>query len=191
MATIFSHALAAVTIGRLLSRRSHPRTLWIAMAVCACLPDIDVIGFAFGVRYGDLLGHRGLTHSLLFAVVTGAVAAWLVSDSRTLSLEWLGPAALLAAATASHGVLDALTDGGLGVAFFSPFDPTRYFFPVRPLAVSPIGLSAFLTRRGGYVLGDELLVVGLPCLVILVLSLWLGKRGNPSSAPPIRRKVPR
>ena len=33
--------------------------------------------------------------------------------------------------TASHGVLDALTDGGLGVAFFSPFDQTRYFFPFR------------------------------------------------------------
>jgi inner membrane protein len=44
---------------------------------------------------------------------------------------------------ASHGILDAMTDGGLGVAFFSPFDDTRCFFPFRPIKVSPIGLSFF------------------------------------------------
>jgi hypothetical protein len=32
--------------------------------------------------------------------------------------------------TASHGMLDAMTDGGLGVAFFAPFDNARYFFPM-------------------------------------------------------------
>ncbi len=42
-------------------------------------------------------------------------------------------------ATISHGILDALTDGGLGVAFFAPFVNTRYFFPWTPIKVSPIG----------------------------------------------------
>ena len=46
--------------------------------------------------------------------------------------------------TASHGLLDAMTDGGLGVAFFSPLDTTRYFFSFRPAVVSPIGIGKFV-----------------------------------------------
>jgi inner membrane protein len=44
-----------------------------------------------------------------------------------------GIALCIAVATASHGILDAFTNGGLGVAFFAPFDKTRYFFPVTPM----------------------------------------------------------
>src|SRR6267378_8050335 len=40
-------------------------------------------------------------------------------------------------ATASHGLLDAMTNGGLGVAFFAPFCDTRYFLPWQPIVVSP------------------------------------------------------
>lgn len=47
--------------------------------------------------------------------------------------------ALVFAATASHALLDMLTDGGLGVALFVPVSNARLFFPVRPIAVSPIG----------------------------------------------------
>jgi len=38
--------------------------------------------------------------------------------------------------TASRGALDAMTDGGLGIAFFAPFDNRRYFFPFRSIKVS-------------------------------------------------------
>jgi len=51
-------------------------------------------------------------------------------------------------ATASHGLLDAMTDGGLGVAFFVPFDKHRYFLPWTPIRVSPIGVGRFFTDRG-------------------------------------------
>jgi inner membrane protein len=54
-------------------------------------------------------------------------------------------------ATASHGVLDAMTDGGLGVAFFSPFDNRRYFLPWRPIVVSPISIARFFSGRVGVV----------------------------------------
>lgn len=137
------------------------------MMICSSLPDLDVVGFPLGIRYGDFWGHRGFTHSLLFAAIVGLVAAWCLQTTRLFSPEWWRLAGLLAITTASHGGLDALTDGGLGIAFLSPFDTTRYFFPIRPLAVSPIGLNAFLSGRGMRVLGDELLVVGLPCLFLL------------------------
>ena len=65
MATILSHGIAALALGKVFTGERLPIRFWVASVVCAMLPDIDVIGFGFGVRYGDMLGHRGLTHSLL------------------------------------------------------------------------------------------------------------------------------
>jgi len=83
-------------------------------------------------------------------------------------------------ATASHGFLDAITDGGLGVAFFAPFDNHRYFLPLRPIHVSPIGAGRFFAHRGLEVLQSELLWIWLPA-ALLALSVWLMRqRAAPS-----------
>ena len=73
--------------------------------------------------------------------------------------------------TASHGVLDALTSGGLGIALFAPFDNTRYFFPYTPIKVSPIGVAAFFSDWGKRVMISEILWVWLPAIFILIVSL--------------------
>lgn len=72
-------------------------------------------------------------------------------------------------ATASHALLDAMTTGGKGVAFFSPFDNARYFLPWRPIQVSPIGVEKFFSNRGLRVLESELLWVFLPSLVLILV----------------------
>ncbi len=59
-----------------------------------------------------------------------------------------------------------MTNGGLGIAFFSPFDTTRYFFSWRPIQVSPIGAGWFFTTRGMDILLNEAIVVWLPMLVV-------------------------
>ncbi len=46
----------------------------------------------------------------------------------------------------SHIFLDALTNGGLGVAVFWTFDSERYFLPWRVIEVSPISVSRFLVN---------------------------------------------
>ncbi len=51
------------------ARGHHPR-LWLVGAACTVVPDLDAIGFFLGVRYASLLGHRGLSHSLLFALTS-------------------------------------------------------------------------------------------------------------------------
>jgi len=162
MPTIISHAVAALAIsvpfGRTLSWRSRVLGVIGAMA-----PDADVLGFRFGIHYGDMLGHRGLSHSLTFAAALAALFLFrlLLAEPKAKRWRvWL----FLFLAIASHGVLDAFTDGGLGVAFFAPFENRRYFFPVTPIAVSPIG-AGFFSTRGLHVLGNEVLWVWLPCLV--------------------------
>lgn len=171
MASAFSHAVVALALGK--ARRDWFDWRAVALGVfCSVIPDVDVVGFRFGVAYGDLWGHRGLTHSLLFAVLLSGIFAGV--------FYWRGPRALTAGiyvylfvCTASHGLLDAMTDGGLGVAFFSPFDTSRYFFPVRPIAVSPIGVRGFFTERGVRVLASEAEWTWAPSLILLVcIRAW-------------------
>ena len=92
-----------------------------------------------GVPYAAEWGHRGAAHSIGLAIVLGAVIG-LVVRSRRIGI-------LAIVALASHGLLDALTDGGLGVALYWPFDLTRHFFAWRPIPVAPIG-AGFLSWRG-------------------------------------------
>jgi inner membrane protein len=86
-------------------------------------------------------------------------------------------------AAASHGILDAMTDGGLGIALLAPFDDTRYFFPFRPIEVSPINIRRFLSGRGLAVLASELLWVWLPSAALAGTALaWHGRRSPAEEA---------
>lgn len=182
MPTILSHAVAALGIGTaVFGRKASGRVLALG-AVCSMLPDADVIGFSLGIRYGDLLGHRGLSHSLLFAVALAILATPLArsKDGPGWGKLWT----YLFLATASHGLLDALTNGGLGVAFFAPFDKTRYFFPFRPIQVSPIG-PGFFSRQGMVVIASELLWIWLPTLALVGIRTTLfGGNTPPARYPP-------
>jgi inner membrane protein len=72
---------------------------------------------------------------------------------------------------ASHGVFDAMTDGGRGVALLAPFDWNRFFLPWRPIRVSPIGIGRFLGPRGLAILASELRWIWIPCAAIGALGL--------------------
>ena len=79
-----------------------------------------------------------------------------------------------------------MTNGGLGVAFFAPFDTTRYFFPVRPVLVSPIGVSEFFNAYGVQVLVSEAVWIWLPsCAALIVFRIiqrfWSAKPVAPLS----------
>jgi inner membrane protein len=86
-------------------------------------------------------------------------------------------------ATASHGVLDAMTNGGLGVAFFSPFNNGRYFFPWRPVHVSPISVKRFFSGGGYAVLQSELLWIWAPALIFATVMLILKREKSASKHP--------
>ena len=179
MASVFTHAAVGLALGKVTTERSMPKRFWWLCAACSCFPDADVIGFAFGIRYGDLWGHRGLTHSLLFALVFGvAVTALAFREEKPFSPLWWRLVGCFAVVTASHGVLDAMTNGGLGIGFLSPFDPTRYFFPFRPVAVSPIGVSSFFSAWGLRVILSELVWIWLPTLALLVGVHWVRRRSE-------------
>ena len=86
-------------------------------------------------------------------------------------------------ATSSHGLLDAMTDGGLGVAFFAPFNNYRYFLPWRPIRVSPINVGRFFTERGLVVLKSELIWIWLPAIVLTFVALALRRHESAEKRP--------
>lgn len=71
MASIISHPAVPLAIGLGLGSGIISRRLLVAGLIFSILPDIDV--------YADELiphvGHRGITHTLLFALVCGGLAS--------------------------------------------------------------------------------------------------------------------
>jgi inner membrane protein len=171
MATIISHSLAALAVGEVFPLELKRAKFWLLTAICAALPDIDVVGFSFGVRYSDMLGHRGLTHSLPSAMIIACVVVALAfRDAAALSTQWWKLVTYFFIVIASHGVLDAMTNGGLGVAFFAPFSNERYFFPWRPIEVSPLAVEPFFSDRGLRVMITEIEWIWIPSLLLIAIT---------------------
>ena len=169
MATILTHPAVPLTVGVVLGRGVIPSRLLEFGVLCAILPDVDVAMFKLGVPYESVFGHRGFTHSILFALLVAIAFRYGSKVGR--ERPWTTFLFLLFA-TISHGLLDALTNGGLGVGFFAPFSGQRYFFPAQWIEVSPIG-AGFFSARGMAVLRSELLTVWLPCVLVALLGIAL------------------
>jgi len=173
--TIISHGVAAVAIGKVFTPERLSMRFWVLSIICAMLPDIDVAGFALGIQYRDMLGHRGLTHSFVFAFLIGCGATWItLREAPQEGKTWLVFIIYFFIVTASHGILDAMTNGGLGVAFFAPFSNRRYFFPWRPIEVSPLGLDFFFSSRSLSVLWSEIKWIWIPSALVITAAqlLW-------------------
>jgi inner membrane protein len=155
-----------------LGSRAIPPRLVGALCFFAFVPDLDGIGFYLGVPYESWLGHRGFSHSLFFAFICGLAGAWL-APWLGASRYWSG--GLIFLATTSHVALDTLTNGGLGVALLWPFSETRYFFPWRPIQVSPMRAARLFSERGLAVLYSEFLWVWLPAFAV-ALPIWRLRR---------------
>ncbi|MGN6152232.1 MAG: metal-dependent hydrolase [Lysobacteraceae bacterium] len=181
MPTIFTHAVVPLAAGFALGRTALPPRLVAAGMLAAIVPDFDTVAFKLGIAYADQFGHRGATHSLVFALALGVFA--------TIAAPWLHGRrwrafAFIAACTLSHPLLDALTSGGLGVALLWPLSHERFFAPWRPIAVSPIG-AGFFSARGLTVLWSELHWVWLPCAGLAVAASIAKRRAK--ARPTIER----
>src|ERR687888_117560 len=114
MPTVMTHAVIGLTAGTLVPCTARRPLFWALSAVLPVLPDLDVIGARFGVAFFSIWGHRGISHSLAAAVVIGVATSAVVH--RRFGGRPIALAVYFAAIVASHGVFDAFTDGGPGVA---------------------------------------------------------------------------
>ncbi|HZB25854.1 MAG TPA: metal-dependent hydrolase [Vicinamibacterales bacterium] len=193
------HVAVGIAVARTTARGGaagwRAMLLWCALSM---LPDADVIGFAFGVEYGDPWGHRGATHSFAAAIAIGVQAG---AAARRFGQPFVRTTVLATAVLASHAMLDTMTDGGLGCALFWPFDLTRFFAPWRPIPVAPIGLH-FLSPYGAIVAATELVLFS-PLLLLsrrarrlvttpigfAIATIWLAALWLMFSTDPVRQSA--
>lgn len=167
MASAFAHL--AIPVVLYVACKNKPVSLRLLMlaSLVSIIPDVDVIAFQFGVAYDSPWGHRGFTHSLMFAATLALILSFFHRSlqSRRWTVFWVCFVSCF-----SHPLLDALTNGGLGVALFWPLSHERFFFAFRPIEVSPIGLARFFTERGVRVIISELQWIILPAIIIGVFA---------------------
>lgn len=148
MPTIVTHAAVPLCLGLGLGSRIIPPRLLLAGVAIAMLPDADVLAFKLGVAYGHVFGHRGFTHSLLFAFALPTLAMLFHRQFRaSAATVW----SFLLASLLSHSLLDSLTTGGKGVGWLWPWRDERFFAPWPVIRVAPLqagGLSHCPRRSG-------------------------------------------
>jgi inner membrane protein len=158
-----------LALGLGLGRSAVSGRLLVAGVAASILPDLDVIAIPLGLAHTSDFAHRGFSHSLFFAA---AVAVAGACGARALRTTFGRALWFLFVATASHGILDACTNGGRAIALLWPWSGERYFFPFQVIEVSPLGVRRLLSTRGVRVLWSELAWVWAPCTVLTGTLLW-------------------
>jgi len=171
MPSIISHAAAGAALSIAFAPGGAPGRYWPVAIATAVLPDADSLLYYFRVSYTPALGHRGFFHSPFLGLIVSFLLMFLFfRDEPLFSGRWCRYFFVFFLAWASHGFLDALTNGGSGVAFFWPVSSKRYFFPWTPIQVSPMRIKSFFTPRGLTVFKNELVWIWLPGFMLVSLS---------------------
>jgi inner membrane protein len=178
MPTIITHGFVGLVFGKS-SEGKKNWLLWLLIVICSIIPDADVLAFKLGIPYGDVFGHRGFSHSIFFALLVSIFVVLVCY--RTLprfTKSWWSLLILFFLTAVSHSILDAMTDGGLGVAFFAPFSSQRYIFAFKPIIVAPLSISRFVSS-GYRVMLSEIMWVWIPCVFIAVVFVNIRRRFLP------------
>ena len=180
MASAITHFIvgAALALPAMESRALRPVMPRWALPVTAGLwavaPDLDTpLMFGLGIPRTSIFSHRGFFHSPLFLIVAATLLAFLVAGNMgRRTLAWL--ALMWAVSAVTHPLLDMLTDGGSGVMLLLPVSTERYFFPWRPIRVSPLSITGFFGRAGPILRSEA--PFSAAAVVFGMLSLLLRKR---------------
>jgi hypothetical protein len=170
-----AHALlgATVTDAGFSPDRNALLKRYLIGAVIAVLPDFDLF-FSWILGFGDRW-HGKVTHSILFAILLGMLAAGLGGMWNRRAVIVFSCAAL------SHGILDALTHRRFGgSALLWPLSTHRFrlgwfdYFAFYP--ASRLEPLQALVKRAFVISGYEFLIFGGLFAMVFLLHRAIGKR---------------
>lgn len=138
----------------------------------ANLPDFD---FALVWLTGDLLWHRTFSHSILFALFTGALACWFYDKKFSWSR-----CLVLSLVVFSHTLLDFFTSNSVivkGVMIFWPLSQDRFTADIilYPLHNWRVYKGLDLLLKMSVMAGVELLIY-LPIFGLVMLLRYFAKK---------------
>ncbi len=177
MASPVGHALVGLGLAAAVAHTTgtpDSSALWLGAVVASGLPDLDLIGAAFGLPSRS--AHRYATHSVLVLGALVLAAAWVwtrlpAGVDPGLGLAW-------AAALFSHPLLDLVSTGpataarGHGIALLWPLSSRRWFLQ-RPI-LSTVDLTACRSVVEAWkAIGSEIYCLGPASVVLILLGYFL------------------
>ena len=174
MPTVITHSIVSGLLGKSLKWEQSGKITLVSF-LCGSIPDLDVIGKYFGIAYGDVWGHRGMSHSICFAA--GLSLFFIMFLSQKSFFQRLGWWLYFTLLISTHGLLDMCTTGGKGVAILGPWSEHRHFFPhdFKVIKVSPMATKHFTWERLRPVFESELYLVILPMISLFLLRFIIQK----------------
>ena len=141
--------ISQATLGAIAARVAAPRTLvgpvLLVGAVAGAMPDIDVLFSAPDDFFRMVRVHRGITHSVFFALTAGPVLGWLIARWRARkeggAPNTRGWMLAVTAAVLSHPLLDVLTP--YGTQLLQPFSDARLAIHAMPI-IDPLYTGVLL-----------------------------------------------
>ena len=139
-----THALVPLAATLAFAKPPIPWRLVIVAAFAAAAPDVDwFFKHLVHLSPGSIYAHRGAAHSLFVALAAGLLASLA---HRQLGVRPVTAGVVVAAAMASHGVLDMMTDSGLPVAYLWPVSSVRLFADWRPIHSGEVHMAHVITQ---------------------------------------------
>jgi inner membrane protein len=148
MSTIISHSLIGAAIASFFRFENKKKNV-ITSLILGALPDSDTLIMGIFGR-GTVFDHRGVFHSIFFAIIVGTLVAFLFKKNGWISsTAFTKLAVLFSAVTFSHPLADGFSTGWrYGVSYLAPFDMTKYFWFASPLPLAPLSPTQLITSRG-------------------------------------------
>lgn len=87
MASVFGRSILGFTVAKI-AHKSNLKSLLLLAIISSVLHDLDVFSFQLGIPYESLIGHRGFTHSILFAIIWAVVLTFIFSKTRKKLFFW-------------------------------------------------------------------------------------------------------
>ncbi len=123
-----THIVLGATIGEAIAGKSLGKKAMVIGAFAQSIPDIDFMLSIWLRPVDNLLAHRGLTHSIIFAVVLSILAGIIASrwsSGRLTRGKWIF---FFMAELSVHLILDGFNNYGVG--WFEPFTHDRISFNI-------------------------------------------------------------
>jgi inner membrane protein len=171
VASPITHAFVGVAFPVVLFGRTVRLPIALLSLSCAIIPDLDkvaakVLGTFGTITLASIWSHRGISHSLLFALLLSLVSLFLAVRRRWSSESRRRLFLLFFLVSVSHGLIDIFA-GTYGVALFAPFSATRYLYSIT--AISSTNFWQSFTPAMGPVLVKEMLWIWFPLSMVFVL----------------------
>ena len=138
-----THIVLGACIGEVVAGKKLGKRALLIGALAQSIPDIDFVTTFWLSDSEDLVAHRGITHSIIFAVVVTFFLAWLFRFFiREPRLPWRTWLALLGLNIFTHILIDSFNAYGIG--WLEPFSHRRFSFHVLFVADPLFSIWPFL-----------------------------------------------